>query len=80
MLSRESLRADRSATSADKISDAETLDSIYYTVFPNFHPWGVVPAHRLPVPAQRGRPRDVAHGRLLLAPFKGERPPPAKTQ
>jgi len=24
----------------DKISDAELLDSIYLTVFPNFHPWG----------------------------------------
>jgi phenylpropionate dioxygenase-like ring-hydroxylating dioxygenase large terminal subunit len=25
----------------DKVSDAELLDSIYLTVFPNFHPWGV---------------------------------------
>jgi phenylpropionate dioxygenase-like ring-hydroxylating dioxygenase large terminal subunit len=24
----------------DEISDAELLDSIYMTVFPNFHPWG----------------------------------------
>jgi len=24
----------------EKISDAELLDSIYLTVFPNFHPWG----------------------------------------
>ena len=25
----------------DQISDAELLDSIYLTVFPNFHPWGI---------------------------------------
>jgi hypothetical protein len=24
----------------DAVSDAELLDSIYLTVFPNFHPWG----------------------------------------
>lgn len=24
----------------DQVSDAELLDSIYLTVFPNFHPWG----------------------------------------
>ncbi len=29
----------------DKVSDAELLDSIYLTVFPNFHPWGVF--HRI---------------------------------
>jgi phenylpropionate dioxygenase-like ring-hydroxylating dioxygenase large terminal subunit len=25
---------------ADDLSDAELADSMYYTVFPNFHPWG----------------------------------------
>ncbi len=25
---------------ADELSDAEMADSIYYTLFPNFHPWG----------------------------------------
>jgi len=29
----------------DQVSDAELLDSIYLTVFPNFHPWGVF--HRI---------------------------------
>ncbi len=29
----------------DNVSDAELLDSIYLTVFPNFHPWGVF--HRI---------------------------------
>ncbi len=26
--------------SVDELSDAELVDSFYYTVFPNFHPWG----------------------------------------
>jgi nitrite reductase/ring-hydroxylating ferredoxin subunit len=25
---------------ADRVPDAELIDSIYFTVFPNFHPWG----------------------------------------
>src|SRR5262249_43826805 len=25
---------------ADALSDAEAVDSIYYTLFPNLHPWG----------------------------------------
>ena len=28
------------ATRVDQISDAELVDSIYLTLFPNFHPWG----------------------------------------
>jgi phenylpropionate dioxygenase-like ring-hydroxylating dioxygenase large terminal subunit len=27
-------------TAAQDLSDAELVDSFYYTVFPNFHPWG----------------------------------------
>ena len=37
------------------------VDSFYYTLFPNFHPWGVQP-HRVPVPAERRRPRGIDHG------------------
>ena len=44
------------------VSDAELCDSMYYTVFPNFHPWGDVQPHRLPVPAPRRPPRPVDHG------------------
>ncbi len=36
---RESYRADLGDV-MDQVSDAELLDSIYLTVFPNFHPWG----------------------------------------
>jgi len=36
---RESYRA-ALGDAVDDVSDAELLDSIYLTVFPNFHPWG----------------------------------------
>jgi phenylpropionate dioxygenase-like ring-hydroxylating dioxygenase large terminal subunit len=36
---RESLRSVL-GDAVDQVSDAELLDSIYLTVFPNFHPWG----------------------------------------
>jgi nitrite reductase/ring-hydroxylating ferredoxin subunit len=80
MLARESLRPIIGDEAADLISDAESLDSIYYTVFPNFHPWGAY--QRI---AYRFRPYRDEHEMCLmdvylLAPFTGERPPPAKTQ
>lgn len=59
------------------ISDAEVADSIYYTLFPNFHPWGGY--NRI---NYRFRPYDNRHDKCLmecyyLSPFAGERPPPA---
>jgi len=61
-----------------KLSDAELLDSIYYTLFPNFHPWGGM--NRI---VYRFRPWQNRHDRSLmecyfLSPFKGERPKPAE--
>jgi hypothetical protein len=62
-----------------EVSDAELVDSIYYTVFPNFHPWS--PFNRI---QYRFRPYQDDHRKSImevyfLAPFKGERPVPAKT-
>jgi hypothetical protein len=54
-------------------------DSFYYTLFPNFHPWG---AYNLIT--YRFRPYGSDHRRsimecMYLAPFaNGERPPPAE--
>jgi phenylpropionate dioxygenase-like ring-hydroxylating dioxygenase large terminal subunit len=61
----------------DRLSDAEMMDSIDYTVFPNFHPWGAF--NRI---VYRFRPNGNDHRSaimevLFLAPFTGERPPPA---
>jgi len=61
----------------DQMSDAEMMDSIDYTVFPNMHPWGAF--NRI---VYRFRPngddfRSAIMEIIFLAPFSGERPPPA---
>jgi phenylpropionate dioxygenase-like ring-hydroxylating dioxygenase large terminal subunit len=61
----------------DQMSDAEMMDSIDYTVFPNFHPWGAY--NRI---VYRFRPNGDDHRSAImecffLSPFSGERPPPA---
>jgi phenylpropionate dioxygenase-like ring-hydroxylating dioxygenase large terminal subunit len=62
---------------ANRMSDAELMDSIDYTLFPNFHPWGAF--NRI---VYRFRPNGDDHRTaimecIFLAPFQGERPPPA---
>lgn len=59
------------------LSDAELSDSIYYTLFPNFHPWGGY--NRI---VYRFRPWQNRFDKSLmecyyLSPFQGERPEPA---
>ena len=59
------------------ISDACVADSIYYTLFPNFHPWGGY--NRI---VYRFRPYENRCDKSVmecyyLSPFAGERPPPA---
>jgi phenylpropionate dioxygenase-like ring-hydroxylating dioxygenase large terminal subunit len=61
----------------DSMSDAEMMDSLDYTLFPNFHPWGAF--NRI---VYRFRPNGTDHRSaimevLFLSPFAGERPPPA---
>jgi phenylpropionate dioxygenase-like ring-hydroxylating dioxygenase large terminal subunit len=61
----------------DAMSDAELMDSIDYTVFPNFHPWGAL--NRI---VYRFRPNGDDHRSsimevIFLSPFAGERPRPA---
>ena len=62
----------------DRLSDAEMMDSIDYTVFPNFHPWGAF--NRI---VYRFRPNGDDHRSsimecIFLAPYEGERPPPCE--
>ena len=62
----------------DELSDAELVDSFYFTVFPNFHPWGAY--NRI---TYRFRPHgtDVDESIMecmYLAPYReGEKPPAA---
>lgn len=63
--------------SVEDLTDAELDDSFYYTLFPNFHPWG---AYNKIV--YRFRPYENDAQRSLmeviyLAPFRGRRPAPA---
>jgi phenylpropionate dioxygenase-like ring-hydroxylating dioxygenase large terminal subunit len=60
-----------------EIADTEVVDSIYYTLFPNFHPWGGY--NRI---VYRFRPWQDRHDKSMMecyivSPFAGERPPPA---
>jgi Ring hydroxylating alpha subunit (catalytic domain) len=62
----------------DQWSDAEMVDNLDYTLFPNFHPWGAF--NRI---VYRFRPNGMSVDEsvmecMFLSPFPaGERPPPA---
>ena len=61
----------------DEYCDAELADSLDYSLFPNFHPWGAF--NRI---VYRFRPNGDDHRTcimecLYLSPYKGERPPAA---
>ena len=75
-MSRESQRA-AAGDLVDRYCDAEMVDALDYTLFPNFHPWGAF--NRI---TYRFRPNGNDHRSaimecMMLAPFQGERPPPA---
>ncbi len=78
-MNREMLRAE-AGDRVDEYCDAEIIDNLDYTLFPNFHPWGAF--NRI---TYRFRPNGDDHRScimecLMLAPFQGERPPAAKVR
>lgn len=64
---------------AEHLSDAELVDSFYYSVFPNFHPWGAYNRICYRFRPNGDRPDESIMDVFMLAPFAGERPPPAET-
>jgi len=81
-LRREAMATAIGDAAADRLSDAEMCDSIYYTVFPNFHPWGAY--NRI---VYRFRPYGNRHDMsimecMFLAPYDEAegRPPAAPVQ
>ncbi len=73
---RETLRPE-AGDLVDQYCDAEMIDNLDYTLFPNFHPWGAF--NRI---VYRFRPNGTDHRScimecIMLAPFTGKRPPPA---
>lgn len=62
----------------DRLCDAEVIDAIYYTLYPNLHPWAGFQSSI----TYRFRPYGDDHQRsimecMFLAPFAGPRPPAA---
>jgi nitrite reductase/ring-hydroxylating ferredoxin subunit len=74
---RESLRPTIGNAAADRLSDAELVDNIYYTLFPNFHPQAAFNRIVYRFRPYENDPEMSIFETLLLSPFKGERPPPA---
>jgi phenylpropionate dioxygenase-like ring-hydroxylating dioxygenase large terminal subunit len=62
---------------ADELTDAELGDSFYYTLFPNFHPWGAYNRIVYRFRPWRSDPDHCVMEVSYLAPFRGERPKPA---
>ena len=77
-LAREELRTaigDR----ADDLCDSEVMDSAFYTVFPNFHPF-LFYTQTIQIFKPYNDRHDMCTMEIMyLRPFKGQRPPPAKT-
>jgi hypothetical protein len=66
-----------SVPSATSLTDAEMNDSFYYTLFPNFHPWGAYNRITYRFRPYKNDPHRSIMEVLYLAPFRGQRPPPA---
>jgi phenylpropionate dioxygenase-like ring-hydroxylating dioxygenase large terminal subunit len=65
----------------DAICDAELVDAIYYTVFPNWHPWGCFNALNYRFRPYGDDPEACIFEVMLLVPSPGERrPAPAPIQ
>jgi phenylpropionate dioxygenase-like ring-hydroxylating dioxygenase large terminal subunit len=63
--------------SVHDVSDAELADSFYYTVFPNFHPWGAYNRIVYRFRPYRSDPDRCIMEVIYLSPFRGKRPKPA---
>lgn len=69
--------ADVIGDKAASLSDTECVDTFFYTVFPNFHPWGSYNRICYRFRPNGDDPETSIMDILLLAPFAGERPAPA---
>lgn len=78
-LAREELRI-MIGDKADELCDAEVMDSFFYTVFPNLHPF-MSYSQTIQVFKPYNDRHDMCTMEIrYLRPFKGERPPPARTR
>lgn len=78
---REAIRAQYGeAIDPDRFSDAELLDSIYYSVFPNWSPWGTWNALFYRFRPHGNNPDESIFEVMMFVPWKDQhqRPAPAK--
>ena len=59
-----------------ELTDAELSDSFYYSVFPNFHPWGAYNRITYRFRPWGDWPNECLMECMYLEPFRGKRPPP----
>ncbi len=62
--------------SVTSLTDAELNDSFYYTLFPNFHPWGAYNRITYRFRPYGNDPHRSIMEVIYLSPFRGRRPPP----
>lgn len=67
-------------TEADTISDAELVDTFFFNVFPNIHPWGAYSGIHFRFRPYKDDPDRSIMDVYQLSPFKGERPRAARVQ
>ena len=67
------------AVEVDSVADAEFVDSIYLSVFPNWHPWGAFNAINYRFRPNGDNPDESIMEVMLYAPAPDpkKRPPPA---
>ncbi|MBD0859790.1 aromatic ring-hydroxylating dioxygenase subunit alpha [Gordonia sp. zg691] len=65
---------------AEELTDAECIDSYFYTVYPNFHPWGTYNRTCYRFRPNGDDPETSIMECLILSPYSGERPPPARVR
>lgn len=64
----------------DNVCDAELLDSIYYTVFPNFHPWGSFNQIVYRFRPNGDNPEECIHECMFMAPVPAGEDRPAAAE
>jgi nitrite reductase/ring-hydroxylating ferredoxin subunit len=72
--------ADTLGERAASLSDSECVDTFFYTAYPNFHPWGAYNRTCYRFRPHGTNPEESVMECLILSPFAGERPPPAKVR
>ncbi len=66
-----------SVPSIQEITDAELSDSFYYTLFPNFHPWGAYNKIVYRFRPYGNDPNRAIMEVIYLSPYRGRKPDPA---